>query len=407
MNPRRYTEAFANKHAVYKQVQERLKQLLDIRALLRSPSRRESADLFPFDIDYLSSRFQTVYEDTLFRLDTITSTDQARREMQAARGWLVQMLNLQARHLPRENLIRILRFAIEKAESDWTDMERLYMALTDEEQGDSEMRMDYVFALVIHFQYATKHAHVLGRLRECDASRIRSLQKRPPQLAIQNEEAVRKRIQEKLQACKLDHFACAVPVTSITSSACEDDHACPICRNDYLDFTAFDIEDLISDYPVKIKFCGHVIGKDCLETWMSTPLADPAKYPYRACPLCRTQIEFEEDRRYMDVPECVQEHTDVNGTAIYLAGKLKADEEDCWSAILRLMSEEIVAEELLHELNRKMKSVDGEDERLVKARTVLEEKLKDLGDEKLMWGFDKVLDWAKAKKEWMNAKITV
>ena len=142
MNPRRYTEAFANKHAVYKQVQERLKQLLDIRALLRSPSRRESADLFPFDIDYLSSRFQTVYEDTLFRLDTITSTDQARREMQAARGWLVQMLNLQARHLPRENLIRILRFAIEKPESEWTDMERLYMALTDEEQGDSEMRMD-------------------------------------------------------------------------------------------------------------------------------------------------------------------------------------------------------------------------------------------------------------------------
>ena len=109
----------------------------------------------------------------------------------------------------------------------------------------------------------------------------------------------------------------------------------------------------------------------------------------------------------MDVPECVQEHTDVNGTAIYLAGKLKADEEDCWSAILRLMSEEIVAEELLHELNRKMKSVDGEEERLVKARTVLEEKLKDLGDEKLMWGFNKVLDWAKAKKEWMNAKITV
>lgn len=378
-----------------------------MRALLRSPSRRESADLFPLDVGYLSDRFQTVYEDTPFRLDSVSSADQARREMQAARGWLVQMLNLQARHLPREMLLRILRFAIEKAESEWTDMDRLYMALTDEEQGEVEERMDYVFAVVIHFEYASKHAHTLGKLREYDANRTRSLQKRPPQLTIRNEEIVRKRILEKLQGCKLDHFACAVPVTTITSSCCEDDRACPICRNDYLDFSTYVIEDLISDYPVKIKFCGHVIGKACLEMWMDTPLADPAKYPHRTCPLCRKQIEFEEERRYIDVPECVQDHTDTNSTAIALAGKLRAEEEECWDAILRLMSEEIVAEELLRELDRKMKVARGEYERLFKARAVLAERLKDLGDEKLMWGYNKVLDWAKAKREWMNATITV
>lgn len=316
----------------------------------------------------------------------------------------MQMVSLQAHHLTKERMTRLLRSAIEKAEDDWTDMERLYMALTDEEQGSAEERLDYAFALAVHHRWAISHARTLQRLHGHDRQKSWFTHKINPE-TTRDELRLCKRIFNKIQAGKLDHFACAIPAATINNFSSDADRACPICRNEFLDLADPNIDDLISDYPVKIKYCGHIVGKSCLELWMNAPLANAAVHPHRTCPLCRQQIEFHEGRRY--VPEFVQDHVDTSIDAIYLAGKLELDEEDSWDAILRLMSEEIVAEELLGEVERKIENASGEDERLSEANTVLEKTLKELEEERLMWGFDDPAEWAIGRKEWMDATIQV
>ena len=305
-------------------------------------------------------------------------------------------------------MIRILRFAIEKTGSEWTDIDRMYMALTDEAQAEAEDRLDHTYALVLHYQYASRHAHILNKLQEYEARCIRLQRKPRSQSAAANQEAVRARILDKVQSIKVDNFACAVSITSIINTPSEDERACPVCRNDYFDFSAFAIEDLMADYPVKIKYCGHVLGKSCLEMWMDTPLPDPAKYPHRTCPLCRTPIEFggredEDERRGIEPPESIQEHVDENREAVALADRLGLDEEDCMDAVLRLISEEIVCEELLGHVAGRMVVTGEQQEHLEKASTLLGTKLKELEEEKEMWGFSmKSGNWATVKKQWAN-----
>ncbi|KAF1967308.1 hypothetical protein BU23DRAFT_602986 [Bimuria novae-zelandiae CBS 107.79] len=385
------------KGEVYRQVHQRLKQLAEVRALVRNTSKNGD-DLLREPPYYLSEIFQIKYPDTPFRLDVIPSSDQIKREIEQAQTWLLQTITLQARHLPREHMIRILRFALEKPESDWNDIDKLYMALTDAEESDAEDRLDFAFALVLHYRYAETYAPVLRKLQEHEQHRIRLERQRSP--TGPSQEAIRARISQKVQSVKVDNFACAIPVSSIVNTPSEEERGCPVCRNDYLDFASFDIADLIADYPVKIKYCGHVIGKSCLETWMDTPLADPAKYPHRTCPLCRTEIEGVD---LPTQPDFLRQHVDEDRRAVFLADRLGLEDEECWDGLLRLMSEEIVLEELLAEVEGKLMVNGEEQECLAKAKTVLKDKLKELGEEKGAWGFStKEAKWAIAKKAWAN-----
>lgn len=388
---------------VYKQVLKRLQRLTEVRTLIRRSSRDDD-HLLQESPDYFSELFQIAHPEKPFRLDTVPYTPQLHSEIVQARTWLLQTVALQARHLPKANLIRIFRFALEKPESEWTDIDRLYMNLTDWELEDAEECLDYTFALVLHNQYAQKYAHVLTKLRERENHRIRLEKKREPLPQFPNHEAICQRILSKIHSVKVDNFASAIPVSSIINAPSDDERACPVCRNEYLDFATFEIEDLVADYPFKIKYCGHVIGKACLETWMDTPLADPAKYPWHTCPLCRTEIEGMEIR---NPPAFIQDHVLDDPIALSLADDLRLEDEECWDGIYRLISEEIVIEGLMDELQGRM-SVEGDDgDRLRKALTALRRRVEELQEEKTVWGFaTKKAGWLKAKKEWTNMTFT-
>ncbi|KAJ4293493.1 hypothetical protein N0V90_008776 [Kalmusia sp. IMI 367209] len=384
------------KEQVYRRVRICLARLSQVRALIR-----EDKDyLLQCDqlyLDMISERFEQVNPDISFRLDDLTSIDQLMQETRQARTWLLRIIVLQARYADNHHFIRILRSAHEKPESAWSDLERLYMALSDLGFDDAEDRLDYAFALVLHYNYAEKHRDVLKKLQEIEDRRLRLAKKKD------GGETVRARILDKVQSVKVDNFACAVPVSTIADSACEDDHACPICRNKYLDFVTFPITDLISDYPVKIKYCGHVIGKGCLETWMATPLADPAKYPHRTCPLCRVEIEGGE---LPPPPRVITQHVDKHDKVVALIERLGLEDEECWDGLLRLISEEIALGELKTEVEGRMMVDNGEEECLSKAKETLKQSLAELVEEKKVWGFGgREKEWAKAKKEWVEAML--
>jgi hypothetical protein len=46
----------------------------------------------------------------------------------------------------------------------------------------------------------------------------------------------------------------------------------PICQYSYTVLsTTNTVADLLSDFPVRINYCGHVVGRACLGKWMATP----------------------------------------------------------------------------------------------------------------------------------------
>lgn len=389
---------------VYAEIQERLKNLLQIRRLMSKQHDRHTVQLFPLDVEYLTERFEDLYPELLFRLQTL-SVDEFQGEMQLARTWLSRILLLQARHFPKENLIRILRFGIEKDSSKWTDMERLYMMLTNGDEDEAEYRLDDAFATVIHFQYASRHETVLIKLKELDEHNKRSLSKRQMVAIDEDLDIVVARIGRKAKEANVAHFTCAVPVdATVSASSSENPLECPICRNDALDLDSFPVDEIINDYPVKIKHCGHIIGKECLEQWMRTPLINEAINPYHTCPACRVRLEFGDDEEDpVDVPEWIQEHTYYHRNPHHLQHKLRLDEEECHKAILDLLSDEIATEEMLGEINRRVQAGIGDKSRLTKAKVSMERRMAMLQIEKKIWGFEREPEmWKKTRAEWMN-----
>ncbi|KAJ4346480.1 uncharacterized protein N0V89_010409 [Didymosphaeria variabile] len=379
------------------QVQRRLNRLTQLRALVDNVSE----GLLHCPIERLSDCWEAMHPHTTFRSNTFVSAEQTRQELEQARSWLLQIISLQARHLPKGNMSHLLGHAIEKPANVRTDMERLYMALTGEEHGSVKESLKYAFSIVLHYRYAENHGYTLKRLQEQDDRRIRHEKKRG--LPRRSEEAIRNRIFLKLQSVEVNNFTCAVPISFFANSTSEGSGACPVCRNEYLDFASFPAEDLISDYPVKIKYCGHIIGKSCLETWMETPLADPAKYPHRTCPLCRKAIE---GVALPAPPQMIQQHVEENQKAIALADRIGMEDEECWDALLGLMSEEILLKELETEVKSRMLVVGKDVEYLKKAQMVLRSKLEELEEEKAVWGFGRIhQSWAQAKSEWANASV--
>lgn len=380
---------------VYREVRLRILLLAEVRRLVREDSEDRLLICDPDYLDYLCEIYMLSSLEGKFRLDTMDSPEQVMEETQKTRNWLLQTIKIQEVVLDKPKITRLLRSSLEKEKNERSDLETLYTLLTDTDEDDPQARLDLAFMMALHFDYPEKHKDTFEKLKQ-HADRL-------SKLSDPIEEALRRRIVEKARSVKVDMFACAVPLSPIVSSGDQDEHECPICRNSYHDFANFAIEDLVADYPVRIKYCGHVVGKSCLEMWMKTPLADAARFPNRTCPLCRTDIEGVVDP---PAPEELWSHIENNPRVIKLIQSTGLDPEECVFAVQRLMSEQLALFELLNELVDRMETEGGEGDAIAKARTFLKRQLRKLGPEKTMWGFGRQEEkWEGLRKQWMDTSI--
>ena len=279
------------------------------------------------------------------RLVTLADVAVAQEEAARARDWVLNVLTCHfcLKMQSRQHDVGLLRKAVEREAIEGTEAlsakESFYLALTDPELTDTVDRLKAAFVvalrhnLVHEFSGIPRHAeHHIKRFH-----RIRDM--KADILEIHDNMA------HKVLTAKVDHFACAVPLSTVKHSTADTDHegACPICQNSYTG-TDFTIEELLADYPVRIKHCGHVVGRSCLETWMVTPKIDEAKYPFRTCPLCRTAIE---GTPLPPIPKDLRKHLKSNRMAIETLYNIEEmadmDTEDCTDALLSCMSEEIAS----------------------------------------------------------------
>ncbi|KAI4677112.1 uncharacterized protein J4E88_006919 [Alternaria novae-zelandiae] len=330
------------------------------------------------------------------------SDEETEQQADAARRWLLGMLDCHDRTMTREHEIRMFRFAVEKQmeerEKDWTDLERLYMTLANSNLASPQERLQAAFVTVLHFDYPQRRRDVDEVAQKLDER----LKRASDMDAVLDE--TRDIIVARTELTNVDHFACAIPLSLLTVTADNasvvDDNAgcCPICQLSYTSFQDSSILQLLGDYPVRIKQCGHIIGKSCLEQWMRTPKIDEAKYPHRTCPCCRVKIE---GVKSPSVPRGLHDHLKTDRRAMETVRELlygyDMDLEECLSAISACVSEEIACEELAAELGRN----DGEQD-----DQILKDKLANLEKEKRAWGFRGNGIWKRLRDEWMNSGVT-
>ncbi|RYO68268.1 hypothetical protein AA0116_g771 [Alternaria tenuissima] len=324
------------------------------------------------------------------------------KEAKAARIWLLGMLEYQNRFMSRQHELGMFRRAIEKQlkgrQEEWSDLERLYMALTDRDLASPLERLRAAFMVVFHLNYVERQGDVIragAKLTE----RLQHASDMDAELF-----KTREGIFERTQFMEVDHFACAIPLSLLTQTADNasiiDDNAgcCPICQTSYTSLVDRPIEELLADYPVRIKHCGHIVGKACLEQWMRTPKIEEAKYPYRTCPHCRIKIE---GVKSPPVPEGLLDHLKTNRRAIETGRELMygydMDPEERLSAVTACMSEEISCIQLLSKIEW------TEDQR--EDKCILEDKLVGLRNERWAWGFRGDGIWAKLRAEWMDSGV--
>ncbi|KAF2646748.1 hypothetical protein P280DRAFT_464928 [Massarina eburnea CBS 473.64] len=390
--------------AVYRSVRRRLKRLATIREVVRRPR-----DLLYYSIGYvedLSYRYQIENAGKMFRLMG-KSRLVMQTEFEKAREWLFGVVKMQEKVFEKADLYRLLRAGVEKEgtsgndeaasqgpgaaggeEAESTrDLRKLYMRLTesdredeaeDDEEWDFEDHLESAFILTLQDNYAEKYAAILQKLRERVGRR--------PNSSLSPTQRILRRMIEKTQSSKVDNIACAIPLTAIQAMS-EEDQSCSICQNAYLDLHTFPIEDLIADYPVRIKYCGHIYGKQCLETWMETPLIDAAKYPFHTCPICRVQIEGREScEKPKDLARHV--HKDVAIKAVIKEADYEIDEYECMEGMLKCISDEIILAELSREVTGLEKGCKLIGTKLKECKTVLEKRKRENDEEKKMWGFE-------------------
>ncbi|KAI4908153.1 hypothetical protein J4E90_008777 [Alternaria incomplexa] len=330
------------------------------------------------------------------------SDEETEQQADAARRWLLGMLDCHDRTMTREHEIRMFRFAMEKQmeerEKDWTDLERLYMALANSNLASPQERLQAAFVTVLHFDYPQRRRDVSEVAQKLDERLKRAFD------MDAGIDETRESILARTDFTNVDHFACAIPLSLLAVTADNtsvvDDNAgcCPICQLSYTSFQDSSILQLLGDYPVRIKQCGHIIGKSCLEQWMRTPKIDEAKYPHRTCPCCRVKIE---GVKSPSVPRELLDHLKTNRRAMETVRELlygyDMDLEECLSAISACMSEEIACEELMVELGRNEGEQDDQ---------ILKDKLANLEKEKRAWGFRGNGIWKQLRDDWMNSGVT-
>ncbi|KAG9193384.1 hypothetical protein G6011_03419 [Alternaria panax] len=386
---------------VYQHVCSRIRSLRDLRKFGQGHMNPRSA--LPHAQVELRKLEQQHFPSPLHTSRLTSMSDgETDQEAEAARLWLFSMLECQDRVMSRQHELGMFRRAVEKQmkgqQEEWTDLERLYMALTDHNLASPEERLREAFMVVFHFNYAGRRRDV----SEAGAKLTERLQRSSGMDAELFE--MREAIFERTQSSTVDHFACAIPLCLLTDAANNtsivDDNAgcCLVCQNPYTSLTDRPIEELLADYPVRVKHCGHVVGKACLEQWMRTPKIEEAKYPYRTCPHCRTKIE---GVKSPPVPKGLLDHLKINRRAMETVRELTygydLEREEHLSAIGACMSEEIACMQLLS----KVKWTEGG----AKDRRVLEDKLTGLRKEKWAWGFRGDGIWAKLREEWMNSGV--
>jgi hypothetical protein len=322
--------------------------------------------------------------------------EMSRNTLQRAHLWLDDVLTSHVKLLKREHYMRMFRSAIEKemagAKQQWTSMEKLYMALTDPSTQDPVQRLQMTLSMINELNFAEQLTEVSKRAKQ----RSEGVQR----ATTLNQDA----IVDRTRDMKIDHFACAIPLATLKLRADvidDNEGCCPICQNSYTDLSTNTLPDLLADYPVRIKYCGHIIGKACLEQWMSTPKIDEAKYPHRTCPLCRVKIEGVPAPAY---PRSLRAHIKTNRIATETLRELAygwdMEIDECLDTIATCMSEEIACEELLVVI----KNMEGRtrwgyenDEKL------LEDKLEKLKEERWVWGFGGDRVWRRMRDEWMQS----
>jgi hypothetical protein len=345
------------------------------------------------------------------------SNEELEREVIEAQKWLLEMLDSNDRLLDKENQMRLFRSAVEKqlAGSDLSEKEQLYMALTDYELSSPQERLRSGLILVLHLglNNSLKDANLLSAVRTERLDRAANMDS-----ALED---VRELLAEKARSITVDNIACAIPLSESIEPKDENAGCCPVCQSSYIALhidqdtqdvgdqnaakglqnpstspePTFRIEDLLADYPVRVKYCGHIMGKRCLETWMATPKIEEAKFPHRTCPFCRAKLEGVKPPVIRLLP-----HFKGNIRALETVRELVWGHDleipQCLNTINACMSEEIACEELITIVSEKG---------LKKESDFLKEKLRRLNKEKWAWGFRGNGIWAKIREEWMNSGV--
>lgn len=275
------------------------------------------------------------------------------------------------------------------------------MAVTDTKLVSLGERLKVAHAVAFEGDFANRLATVKDKFSEHLA------QARRAKTADEKANEARSKIIDRIEAERVDHFACAVPLSTVETlrEPLDQEAACPICHNSFTDAQTFSVEELLADYPVRIKYCGHIVGKACLEQWMVTPKIEEAKYPHRSCPLCRTKIE---GVPVPEVPATIHNHVKTDMRAAFNRRKMEdlseceVEIQECLDAISACMSEEIAAEELLADLSRRSGQGDLE---LNAQMGYIREVLERLRVERWTWGFRGNMVWIKARNEWMTSGV--
>lgn len=384
---------------VYELMRVRMRNLRDLRKFGQEYDKpRKALSMTPGELRKLERQhFPTLSHPSILEG---MSDEQVSQAAKAAKEWLFTVLDFHTRTMAKDHEMRMFRQAVEKelgdGRKDWTEQEQLYMALSNLELTSPEDRLKAAFMVVLHGNLPDK----LEDISKAAAIRTERLQDHSDADAELVD--MLEQIADRTQSIEVDHFACAIPLSLLTTIADNksvvDDNAgcCPICQNSYTDLSEFTVEELLADYPVRIKYCNHVVGKSCLEQWMITPKINEARYPHRTCPLCRVKIEGVEAPK---TPRELQKHLLKDRRALESVRKLVYDfgvtVEESIDTILACMSEEIACNELLAEIKRG----GGDKEK----DSVLKGRLDTLKKEKRVWGFRGDGVWRRLREEWMNS----
>jgi hypothetical protein len=336
-----------------------------------------------------------------FPLDQTVSSQELIQSAQKARTWLLQIISTQSNY-DRSHFIRLFRSTLETDSGQWTDLQHLYHTVTNPKIGDAAQRLRVAFAICLQGNFANKYALELSRSQQSVYLRglPHSSYVTPAILSA------RHRLADKTESSKIDSFACAVPLFSIHASTCEAEKECPICRESYLPFTdnsISTINDLLADYPVRIKYCGHVVGKYCLEMWWGTPNKNLAKFPFKTCPLCRTKIsdrEGEEPELSKEMMHRIRHSRFVR----QVRESTGMEEEDVVVGVKMGMSEGIAVLELVEEVKRVKRIGSVEGEVVKETEMALEGRLIEVRKEREVWRIPDYL-YDRARREWMEASL--
>ncbi|KAF2649139.1 hypothetical protein K491DRAFT_762601 [Lophiostoma macrostomum CBS 122681] len=321
---------------------------------------------------------------------SIPDTRSLLRTAHQTREWLMRLVLVQERFGQRY-FMNLFRTTL-TGNQDWNDMQKMYMVLTHPDLPNAMARLYCTFAMCLSLGIAEANPFALEMVERYvereEATKAKSANRSARDLASQ-----RQKIVEKSRVSMIDAFASAVVPLQKT------ENECGVCRESYVDSKNYDLDSSLADYPVRIKYCGHVVGKGCLETWVRLGSMDPARYPYVTCPVCRTQIT---ERR---IPEICHGWLPLfaESTGLLNMRRLTGmrSEEMC-KAIKMLINEEAAASQLLLATTMPETSVD--EKKAAEAEAALREALLEIRGQKKVWGFTDEA-WATMQRAWLRSGV--